>query len=80
MKRAGTELLPPPGEPIEERHLVAAVQEMAYVVVTYGEVYAPYLERCERELAEMRHRRAPVERARRILESYTLDGGVRAIS
>lgn len=75
-----SEFLPAPGQPIEEHHLVAAVRELAYVVVTYGEKYAPLLDRMERELADLRRRQKPVDHARRILEAYTLEGGVRAIS
>ena len=42
-------------------------------------VYAPILDRLEAELAEMQRRQRPVDRARAILEAYTVDGGVKAI-
>lgn len=58
-----------------ERALVFA----AYVLEKYGDRYAPILERLERELEELRRQENPRDRARRILETYTRDGGVKAI-
>ncbi len=57
-----------------ERALVLA----AYIVVRHGEVYSPYVERLERELESAR-RDDPTSRARRILETYTREGGRKAI-
>lgn len=57
-----------------ERALVLA----AYIVVRHGSVYAPIVERLERELDAAR-RDDPVVRARRILENYTVAGGRKAI-
>jgi hypothetical protein len=51
-----------------ERALVLA----AYVVVKHGPVYAPLLERLEKELQAAR-RNDPTERARRILKDYEGD-------
>jgi hypothetical protein len=53
-----------------ERALVLA----AYIVLQHGMVYAPYIDRLEKEL-EAARRNDPVERAKRILETYTVDGG-----
>ena len=77
------DVLPRPGQPIEERHLASAIQHMAYVVVRYGEVYAPLLDRLEHELGELQRRQSPTDRARRLLASVlpaqTDEGGRRAI-
>lgn len=70
---------PRPGEPIEERHLEAALDYVAHVMLTQGEVYAPVYDRIEAELEMMRKRRSPVDRARLRLAAQTLDGGLKAI-
>lgn len=57
-----------------ERALVLA----AYIVVRHGPQFAPIVERLESELAAAR-RDDPVERAKRILERYTADGGRNAM-
>jgi hypothetical protein len=54
-----------------ERALVLA----AYVVVRHGPVYAPLVDRLEREL-EAARRNDPSERAKRILEVYATDGAL----
>ena len=72
-------IMPEPGRPIEVRHVEAAIKAVAYAVVVHGEVYAPILERLEAELVDMQRRRRPVDRAKAILEAYTVDGGVKAI-
>ena len=51
----------------------------AYVVVRHGEAYAPLFDRLEAELRSVRRASAPVERARRVLQAYTVEGGVKAI-
>lgn len=50
-----------------ERALVVA----AYIVVRHGPVYAPLVDRLEREL-EAARRDDPVDRARRILERFSI--------
>ncbi len=50
----------------------------AYLVERYGEVYAPILDRLERELAAAQ-KETPRDRARRILEAHTFEGGLKAI-
>jgi hypothetical protein len=59
--------------------LERALVTMAYLVVRYGAVYAPILDAIEKEIAEHRNREAPVERARRLLSAYTIEGGSKAI-
>lgn len=64
-----------PDEAITTERLERALVAMAYVVVRHGAVYAPLLDRLERELEERRRKTAPVERARKLLEAYTLTRG-----
>lgn len=47
---------------------------MAYIVENYGEVYAPILDRLEREYEAALAREAPKERARRILAQHADKG------
>lgn len=58
--------------------LERALALAAYMVLRHGPVYAPYIDRLEREL-EAARRNDPSERAKRILETYTLEGGLKAI-
>lgn len=55
------------------------VRHMAYIVERYGERYAPVLDSLLTHLEAAKRRESPRERARRILEAYTLDGGLKAI-
>ncbi len=57
-----------------ERALVLA----ARIVLQHGAVYAPYIDRLEMELERAR-RNDPTERAKRILETYTVDGDENAM-
>ena len=52
-----------------ERALVLAAQ----IVLQHGPVYAPYIDRLEMELEKAR-KTDPTERAKRILERYTVEG------
>jgi hypothetical protein len=52
-----------------ERALVLA----AYIVLRHGPIYAPYIDRLEREL-EAARQNDPTERAKRILATYAVDG------
>ena len=79
MAPEGSDILPPPGRPVEEYHLAAAIRYAAYVVVRYGDVYAPIFDRLETEMVEKRRRRSPADRARLALAAYTVDGGMKAI-
>ena len=67
-----------PDEMTPER-IEQAMVYMAYIVMRYGDQYAPVLERLERELAVARQQETPRARAERLLKAYTLDGGVKAI-
>jgi hypothetical protein len=58
--------------------LERALALAAYIVVRYGKVYAPILERLEREV-EAARKDDPVVRARKVLESYTDRGGLNAM-
>lgn len=68
--------IPLPGCPVEERHLEAALDYVAHVMMTQGEAYAPIYDRLEAELDVMRKRRSPVDRARMRLAAQTLIGRV----
>ena len=57
-----------------ERALVLAAQ----IVLQHGPVYAPYIDRLEMELEKAR-KNDPTERAKRILERYTVDGDEKAM-
>ena len=57
-----------------ERALVLAAQ----IVLQHGPVYAPYIDRLEMELEKAR-KTDPTERAKHILERYTLDGDENAM-
>lgn len=59
--------------------LRAALVVAAYIVMRHGDLYAPILERLEREYEEIAARERPLDRARRILEAYTVEGGRKAI-
>jgi hypothetical protein len=58
--------------------LERALALAAYIVLRHGPIYAPYIDRLEREL-ETARRNDPSERAKRILETYTGEGGRNAI-
>jgi len=51
-----------------------AMVYMAYIVEKYGDVYAPILDRLEREYEAALSRETPKERARRILEQHAAKG------
>ena len=61
---------------LEELERCVAV--LAYAVAEFGRDYASLLDVAEREL-ELARQEDPVLKARRILEAYTRDGGVKAI-
>ena len=64
-------VLPLSRHPIEERHLEAALDYIAHIMLTQGEVYAPIYDRLEEELEALQKRRGPIERARLRLEART---------
>ena len=57
--------------------LESALVLAAYIVVRHGPVYAPYIGRLQRELDAARQN-DPMARAKRILETYAVDGSVHA--
>lgn len=50
---------------------------VAYIVLRHGPIYAPYIDRLEREL-EAARQNDPTERAKRILETYAAKGETNA--
>lgn len=50
----------------------------AYIVLRHGSAYAAYIDRLETEIDAAR-RNDPTERAKRILNTYTVEGGLNAI-
>ena len=58
--------------------LERALAVVAYVILRHGAVYAPILERLEREV-EVARRDDPMTRAKHILDGYTDVGGRKAI-
>src|SRR5437763_7532324 len=54
--------------------LERALALAAHIVLQHGPIYAIYIDRLEMEL-EAARRNDPIERAKRILETYTVNGG-----
>lgn len=50
---------------------------VAYIVLRHGPIYAPYIDRLEREL-EAARQNDPTERAKRILETHAANGNTNA--
>lgn len=71
--------IPSRDEPLTLDRLRDALVFAAYVVETYGEYYLPILDVLEQAYVEMQAKEAPRDRVRRILKTYTRDGGVKAI-
>lgn len=65
-------------EPITLERLQRAQALIAKVIVRDGPVYAPYLERLDREIAALQSKDDIVARARRILQDQTVAGGTNA--
>ena len=57
-------------EPVTLERLERALAAISYAILLDGSVYAPYLERLEREIAAMRASEDAVSRARQYLEKY----------
>lgn len=66
-------------DPSQVDELEADIVYMAYVVENFGDIYAPILDRLLAELDALRRQESPRDRARRILNAYTREGGVKAI-
>lgn len=56
-----------------------ALLYLAYLIELDGDVHLPMFEKFEAELAELRRAEDARSRARRLLDTYTRDGGVKAI-
>jgi hypothetical protein len=69
----------PLDEPITIERLERALAVAAYIVTLDGPKAVPIFERLERELAAMRADQDAVGRAKKLLESYSTAGGVKAI-
>jgi hypothetical protein len=65
--------------PFKLADLERAYAMLAYVVINHGDAYLPLLDRMEREIVHARRAQSGIERARQVLETYTLDGGMKAI-
>ena len=61
---------------LEELHYALSV--VAYAITRHGAVYAPILDRLERDI-EIAGKRDPLVRARAILAAHTERGGLKAI-
>lgn len=68
-----------PREPVTLERLERGLAICAYLLVLHGPVLAPIFEKLEREIATMKSDQDAVGRAKRLLESYRVDGGVKAI-
>lgn len=64
---------------VSDERLRTALVLAAYIVTRHGPVYAPILDRLEREVAAREVAEDPMRRARRLLEAYTVEGGLKAI-
>jgi hypothetical protein len=52
---------------------------LAYFIELDGDVHLPMFEKFEAELAELKRAETARDRARRLFESYSRDGGLKAI-
>jgi hypothetical protein len=52
---------------------------LAYFIELDGDVHVPMFEKFEAELAELKRAETTRDRARRILDNYSRDGGLKAI-
>jgi hypothetical protein len=68
-----------PHQPMTIERLEHGLAVAAYIVTLDGPVAAPIFERLERELAKMRADQDAVGRAKKLLESYSTAGGLKAI-
>jgi hypothetical protein len=67
-------------EPITMERLERALAVAAYMITLHGPIAVPLFERLEREIVGMRSRDDAIGRAKRLLESYNVAGGVKAIA
>ena len=69
----------PEDAPVTEKRIVDAMKILAHIMTSRpdGDVFSPIFERLERELDDMRRRKAPVDRARKFLEAHTIDASTK---
>jgi hypothetical protein len=65
--------------PVTIERLERGLALLAYMVVLDGPVLAPLFDKLERELALMRAGQDTVSRAKALLETYRVEGGLKAI-
>lgn len=70
----------PPRQPVTIERLERGLAMAAYLLVLHGPVLAPVFERLERELVTMKADQDAVGRAKKLLETYRVAGGVKAIA
>jgi hypothetical protein len=68
----------PQQKPMIER-MERALLLLAWFIEIDGDVHLPMFEKFEAELDELRRKENAKDRARRLLESYSREGGVKAI-
>jgi hypothetical protein len=52
---------------------------LAYFIERDGDIHLPLFEKLEAELEDLKHKESARDRARRLLQAYSRDGGVKAI-
>ena len=67
------------GSAVTVERLERSLVLLAYIITIDGPVYAPLFDRLERELENARRGQDAVTRAQKLLESYTVAGGLKAI-
>jgi len=63
--------------PIERAE--CALVMLAYLIELDGDVHLPMFEKFEAELADLKRKESAKERARRLLATYSREGGLKAI-
>jgi hypothetical protein len=74
-------MAPRRNEPVTIARLEAALALVSYMILRDGDVYAPYFNRIEREIASLRANEDTISRAKRYLEAHAAAsaGDVKAI-
>jgi hypothetical protein len=67
---------PGPNQPTIIERIERALVVLAYFIELDGDVHVPMFERFEAELEELRQKESARDRARRLLASYSREGGV----
>ncbi len=68
-------------EPVTIERLEQGLAQLAFYVTTFpnGDVYLPLFSKLETELQDKRRQEDTLDRARRMVANYTLEGGLKAI-